>query len=252
MMKRYMDLGASPIIMMTAALALMFAGLYGYSVTKASETLESGALFSAVLILTYVILWMAKVAYKLKEKITSKIDLTVTTGKVLGILTLSASAVIREGVEAALLLNASMMTAPLDTTVGAVLGILAASALSYLYMSRSAKLNWRRFFLYTSLLLVIFSSGILKVGIQNMNNIGLFPTVIDTVYDATAILPEESIVGGLLYVFIGYTPVSPLLPLAAQLIYLAVALWTVGRTYHVQIPRLTPTRETVILPAQSR
>ncbi|MFQ6134569.1 MAG: FTR1 family protein [Nitrososphaerales archaeon] len=251
MMRRYMDLGVAPLVMITVALTLMFAGLYGYSVTSAPEMLESGALFSAALILTYVIFWMAKVAYRLKEKITSKLDLSVTTGKVLGVLTLSTSAVLREGVEAALLLNASMMVSPIDTSIGALLGILAASALSYIYIHRSAKLNWRKFFLYTSLLLVIFSSGILKVGLQNMAELGVFPMLVEQVYDASAILPEESIIGGLLYVFIGYTEVSPLLPLLAQIVYLVLALRMVARVYRLEIPRTTRLKE-IITPQHRR
>jgi high-affinity iron transporter len=236
MMRRYMDLGVAPLILIIIALSLMFGGLYGYSLTQAETVLESGALFSAVLILTYVVLWMATVAYRLKEKIVSKIDLSMTTGKALGIMMLSASAVLREGVEAALLLNSSMMTEPVDTATGAILGISAAAALSYIYIVRSSKLNWRRFFMYTSILLLVFSSGILKIGVQNMTDLGVFPPLVDHIYDASDFLSEESVAGSLLYVFVGYTDGSALLPLLVQIAYLAFALRMVGKVYHLKIP----------------
>lgn len=233
MMKRYMNLGMAPLVMVFAALTLMFLGLYGYAQTGAPETLEAGALFSATLILTYVTYWMASVAYKLKERITSKIDLSVTTGKVLGVLTLTAAAVLREGAEVALLLYAAILIAPIDTAAGALLGILAASVLAYVYIARSSRLNWRKFFLYTSLLLITFSSGIFKIGLEDLVAVGLLPTVGEPVYKAATFLSEEGVMGGLLYVFIGYTAAPPLLPVVIQIVYLAFALKLITSVYHV-------------------
>lgn len=241
-MRRYMKLGFAPLAMVSVAVALMFLGLYGYSQTRVPEMLEVGALFSAVMILTYVIRWMAKVAYSLKEKITSKIDLSVTKGKVLSILTLTIAAVLREGAEASLLLTSAMLVSPGDTVVGALLGVAVASALSYVYITRSVKLNWRKFFLFTSIFLIIFCSGILKVGLQDTVELGFLPPVIERVYDASVVLPEASVVGGLLYVFVGYTETSSLLPLVVQLFYLFFALKMIADVYHVSIPRLLAVR----------
>lgn len=238
MMRRYMDLGLAPLLMIVVALTLIFAGLYGYSVTKALGALEAGALFSAALILTYVMYWMAKVAYKLKERIVSKIDLSITTGKTIGVLTLTAAAVLREGAEVSLLVYAAMLLEPLGTAIGALLGVLAATMLSYVYIKRSVRLNWRRFFVYTSVLLMAFCSGILKVGVEDLVQLGLAPSLLDRVYDASAILPEQGIVGGLLYVFVGYTDSPPLTPLLVQLIYLVFALRMLAPVYHLQIPWL--------------
>lgn len=235
MMKKYMNLGLTPLFMIGIAVALMFAGLYGYASTQAIEALEAGALFSATIVLTYVVVWMAQVAYRLKEKIVSKIDLSITTGKVLGILSLTAAAVLREGAETALLLTPAMLASPADTLLGATLGVLAACAISYVYITRSVRLNWRKFFLYTSLLLITFSSGILKIGVQDMVSLGLMPPIVPRFYDASAWVPEEGILGGLLYVFVGYTENAPLLPLITQLGYLIFAIGMVFRVYHVNL-----------------
>lgn len=237
MMRRYMKMGFTPLLMIGVVASTMFLGLYGFALTNAPETLEAGALFSAVTILTYLTYWMATIAYRLKEKITSQIDLSVTRGKLLGIVTLTATAVLREGIEVSLLLYAALLLSPFDTVIGGLLGIGVAFVISYFYIAKAVKVNWRNFFLYTSILLLIFSSGILKVGIQDMVTLGAFPPVIDTVYDTSAILPDDSIIGGLLYVFIGYTQVSPLLPLLIQIVYFALALVLVGRAYHVEISR---------------
>jgi len=93
------------------------------------------------------------------------------------------------------------------------------------------KLDWRKFFLYTSVLLLLFASGITMHGTQALQELGVLPPIIEHVYNMSAVLPEDSLLGSMLHVFMGYHDAPSLLILLVQITYLVIFGGYIRRVY---------------------
>ena len=102
-------------------------------------------------------------------------------------------------------------------------------------MLGTVKLDWRRFFLYTSVLLVLFASGITMHGTQALQELGVLPPIVEHVYDTSAALPEDGALGSILQVFIGYHDAPSLLILFVQITYIVVFGIYIRRVYSLKV-----------------
>jgi len=198
---------------------------------------EGVAALTAVAVLTYMIFWMAKNSRKLKGELEQKIDLTLSRGQLLGIALVSFVAVFREGVETVLFLSPYAVVDVTATAVGILVAIALVLVLAYLMFRGAYRLDLRKFFTYTSLLLIVFAAGLVAVGVHELNEVhemtGVgIPAVIDPVWDINPILDEKGVAGSLLASLLGYNGNPSLTEVAAYLAYWAVAgtyaLWIYG------------------------
>jgi len=230
-LNKYLWLGSGLAVLASAVLSIVFWTLYGFTESLAGLWFEAFAMFTAVAILTYMIFWMAKNARKIKGELQEKIDVAISSGQLLGISALSFTSVLREGVETILFLSAAASLSFTDTAIGATLGLLVTVVVAVFLMRGTVKLDWRKFFLYTSILLLLFASGIAMHGTQALQELGVAPPIIEHVYDVSAVLPESSVLGSVLHVFIGYHDSPSLLILLVQISYLAVFGAYIRRVY---------------------
>ncbi len=120
-------------------------------------------------------------------------------------------AVVREGVELALFLTAVNFSEPLVGAeapilgwLGGLLGLIAAGIIGWLMFDMSIKMNLRRFFQLTSLVLIVFAAGLVGHAVHEFNELGWIPTVIAHLYDLNALVPQTSTVGQFLSALFGY------------------------------------------------
>ena len=66
------------------------------------------------------------------------------------------------------------------------------------------KLNLRRFFQLTSLVLIFFAAGLVGHAIGEFNELGWLPAISAHVYNLNAVMPETSLVGQFLKALFGY------------------------------------------------
>jgi len=228
---KYLWLGSGLAVVASATFSIIFWTLYGFAESFAGLWFEAFVMFTAVAVLTYMIFWMAENARKIKGELQEKVDVAISSGQLFGISAVAFTSVLREGVETILFLSAAAAVSFTETVVGAALGLFVAAVVAVFLMRGTVKLDWRKFFLYTSLLLLLFASGITMHGTQALQELGLLPPIIEHVYDVSAVLSEDSVLGSMLHVFIGYHDRPSLLILLVQTTYLVVFGAYIRRVY---------------------
>jgi high-affinity iron transporter len=200
------------VVSLTIGNGLYF--LYGGLSGVASEAFEALASLGAVVILTYMVFWMAKNSTKIKGELEEKVDLSLTKGQLLGISALAFVAVFREGVETVLFLTPLVISDIGGTLIGIAVGTITIGLLGMLMLKGSVRLPIRSFFKYTSVLLVIFSAGLLATGVHELmeiakdsgSELGVLTQVAFNVNpgDVTNLLHEKGIIGSILKALVGY------------------------------------------------
>jgi len=218
---KYLWLGTGLAVLASVAVSVVFWTLYFSAESFAGHWFEAAAMYTATIVLTYMIFWMAKNARTIRGELQQKVDVAVSSGHVMGISAVAFISVLREGVETILFLSAAAAISFVDTAFGAALGLLASVLVAVFLMRGTLKLDWRKFFLYTSILLLLFASGITMQGTHALEELGVLPAT-PVVYDASAVLPEDGAIGSILHVFIGYHDAPSLLILLVQITYLII------------------------------
>jgi high-affinity iron transporter len=128
--------------------------------------------------------------------------------------------VLREGVELALFLTATVMTTTEQQTItGALLGLGTAILLGWALFASTLRLDLRKFFQVTGALLILFAAGLVAHGIHEFNEVGMIPAIIEHVWDINFILDEKSLAGQLLKTLFGYNGNPSLTEVLAYVLY---------------------------------
>ena len=89
--------------------------------------------------------------------------------------------------------------------LGGLLGLLGAIIIGWLTFESALRLNMRRFFQFTSVVLVFFAAGLVGHAIGEFNELGWIPPIVPSVYDVNGLIPQTSTVGRFLRALFGYT-----------------------------------------------
>ena len=186
-------------------------------------------------ILTWMIFWMARNGRHLSANIESEVlEATAQQGK-RALFLVAFLAVVREGIELALFLTAtSLASGGLTTLIGAALGLAGSAVLAWLLFSSLVKLNLRRFFLITNILLIIFAAGLVAHGVHELNEVMIIPPIIEHVWDMNWLLNENSFTGEIMKVLFGYNGNPSLTEVLAYIAYCVLILFVLVRD---QLPR---------------
>ncbi|MGE5249887.1 MAG: iron uptake transporter permease EfeU [Bacteroidota bacterium] len=229
-----------------AALSLLVAfllTLFGLELEGPAEPLYEGfTMLLAAGILTWMIFWMSQQARTLKTDLEEGVHRAAASTGRRAIFGLAFLAVVREGVELALFLTASVFaTNTLQTAIGAALGLGTAILLGWSIFATTVRLDLRRFFQVTGFLLILFAAGLVAHGVHEFNEIGLIPAVIERLWDANAFLPAESILGQLMKALFGYNPTPSLTEMMAYFGYMAAILAVLRSSQKKTAPAVTQT-----------
>jgi high-affinity iron transporter len=207
----------------------------GASLEGPAEPIFEGVMmWTAAGVLTWMILWMQSRAHRIKQMLQEEVGAAARMGKT-ALFLLAFVAVLREGIELALFLTASVFAAGVSQTVmGSVAGLAVAALLGWGLYRASIKLNMRRFFQVTSILLVLFAAGLVAHGMHEFNEAGLIPGIVEHVWDTNAALDENSVAGQILKTLFGYNGNPSLSEVLAYLSYFAV-LFTATRPKGVPV-----------------
>jgi high-affinity iron transporter len=178
----------------------------GLSFEGAAEPIFEGVtMLLAAALLTWMIFWMSRTARTLKSDLEADIHKAAfSTGK-RAVFFVAFVAILREGIELALFLTASVFaTDAVQTILGALLGLGTSILLGWSIFAAIIRLDLRRFFQVTGFLLILFAAGLVAHGVHEFNEIGWIPAVIEHVWDVNAIVDENSTFGLLLKALFGY------------------------------------------------
>jgi len=197
---------------------------------KAEQIFEGVTMLIAAGILTWMIFWMGKQARFLKSELEDGVNkAAASTGK-RAVFWLAFLAVVREGVELAIFVTAAFFASNQGETstnliqilAGTILGLGTAVLLGYTIFATSLRLDLRRFFQVTGILLILFAAGLVAHGVHEFNEVGWIPGVVEHVWDVNMILDENSIAGQLLKTLFGYNGNPSLTEMIAYFVYIAV------------------------------
>lgn len=163
-LSRYVYYGIVVAVTAGVLTGVSLLALYG-SISEPSKVLFEGvSAVVAVMVLTWMIYWMAYKGKRVQHHLERKIE-TLASGKTimqaLGISLLTFIVVFREGLETVLFLTPFMVVDPGPTLAGMGLGLISAVALSYAISFAGMKIDIQNFFYYTSILLVLLAGGLL-------------------------------------------------------------------------------------------
>jgi high-affinity iron transporter len=134
-------------------------------------------------------------------------------------------AIVREGIELALFLTATtFIDYQGQILLGALVGLSAAILLGWLLFSATVRLDLRRFFQVTGILLILFAAGLVAHGVHEFNEAGWIPSVIEHLYNINPVLDENSVAGVILKTVFGYNGNPSLTEVIAYLLYFVLVL----------------------------
>jgi high-affinity iron transporter len=145
--------------------------------SKAGEQMFAGTTsLVAVILVTYMVFWMKRIARGLKNELQSKLDYAMPLGKV-ALISASFFAVAREGLETALFIFSNFKTISTDSSpvVGLILGLAAAVGLGVAIYKQSVKINLGKFFTVTGIALVVIAGGVLSYAVHEFQEFGALP-----------------------------------------------------------------------------
>ena len=225
-------LSAVIVSILTALLLTMF----GLSLEDRAEQIFEGlTMLIAAGILTWMIFWMGKQARFLKSELEDGVNkAAASTGK-------------REGVELAIFITAAFFAGDqsqatnniIQTLAGTILGLGTAVLLGYTIFATTLRLDLRRFFQVTGLLLILFAAGLVAHGVHEFNEVGWIPGVVEHVWDVNMILDENSVAGQLLKTLFGYNGNPSLTEMITYFVYIAVVTVFWRRDNRVIVKKVT-------------
>ena len=172
---------------------------------QAEQIFEGITMLLAAGVLTWMIFWMSRQARNIKGELESGVHKAAFEGGKRGLFALAFLAVLREGIELALFLVASVFASDVQQTlIGAFLGLGTAILLGWSLFATTVRLDLRRFFQVTGFMLILFAAGLVAHGVHEFNEAGLIPPVIEHVWDVNPILDENATLGSMLKALFGY------------------------------------------------
>ncbi len=224
--KRRSPVWAGVVVAIVASFAVAGALTYiGVELEGTAEQIFEGTTFLiAAVVLTSMIFWMQYQGRHMKGALEQNMRKTLAgTAAGWGLFSLAFVSVFREGVETALLLTANAFSSNAqDTLAGTLIGLVAAAAAGYLIFATTVRLNTRQFFRVTSVILIVFAAGLIGRGVHEFNEAAMVPEIVAHVWDTSALLPADSMLGNLARTLFGYNPEPSLTELIAYAGYFVI------------------------------
>jgi len=197
---------------------------------KAEQVFEGVTMFIAAGILTWMIFWMSKQARFLKGELESGVSKAVATTGRRAVFWLAFVAVVREGVELAIFITAAFFAGSsaqltgnvVQTLAGTILGLGTAALLGWTLFATAVRLDLRKFFQVTGILLILFAAGLVAHGVHEFNEAGIIPAIVDPIWNLNTFVNEDSLLGQLLETLFGYNGNPSLTEMIAYFSYLII------------------------------
>lgn len=228
---RLVWLGVALAVAFCAAVAI---GLQVWSASlpqAEQEGLETVVAAVAVVVVTYMVLWMRRHARGLKGDLERAADSALASGTAGALVAMAVLAVLREGFETAVFLLAAFNAsgAPLAAGAGAILGIVVATAIGYGIYRGGVRLDLARFFRFTGLVLALVAAGLVASALHTAHEAGWLNVGQAQLFDLSWLIQPGTVVSALLTGVLGLQPQPTVIEAAGWLLYLvpmvAIVAW---------------------------
>ncbi|WP_336792958.1 iron uptake transporter permease EfeU [Gordonia malaquae] len=173
----------------------------------AAELIAGLASLVAVVIVTFMVLWMRKASASISGELKSGLENAMGAGGA-AVTGLAFLAVGREGFETALLMVGYAESGDSGPwpLIGLLLGVLVAVGLTFLLYRGAIRIDFNRFFFYTGLFLIVVAAGIASYGVHALQVYGWLPGLHNTAFDITSVYDQSSWYGEVLQGIFNFRP----------------------------------------------
>ncbi len=192
------------------------------------QIFEGTTMVLAAIFLSWMILWMLRNARHLKGELHRGVEAALARGGAAWALFLLVFfAVVREGVELALLLFAAPGEGKL---LGTILGLAGAIGVGVVIYAFGRSIDLRSFFRVTSILLVLFAAGLVSHAAHEFAEAGVLAAVEGSkLWSTKALLPDDDGLGSILRALFGYRDEPAMIELVTYVAYFVV-VWLAWRS----------------------
>jgi high-affinity iron transporter len=223
---RWVTTGAGLGLAASVGMGVAVGFLSGPLLDLGPDVIGAAVLFLAVVLLTWHAWWMQQHARGIRNEVQQRIDQARATQRLWLVGLIAFTGVFREGAETVLFLWGIMAqaTSPAGwgSVLGGVAGIATAAALGWLIFFGGRNVSLPKFFAITTTLILFLAAGLFSTGIGRLQGLGVLP-LSGPVWDTSAILSDQSVVGSFLSGLVGYRAQPSLLEIGAYVGYLLAA-----------------------------
>jgi high-affinity iron transporter len=245
---RQVWLGTAAAVLICIGLAVALQVISSDLPQRQQEGLETVVGALAVVMVTYMIIFMRRHARDLKGDLEGATASALAAGSSRALVAMAFLAVLREGFETAVFLLATFHASGDATTswLGAVLGIVLAAAIGYGIYRGGVRLNLARFFRITGLVLVVVAAGLVMTAFHTANEAGWLTAGQVQAFDLSWLIRPGTPLSSLLTGVLGIQPYPAWIEVIAWLAYLIPMVIIVAR------PARRPRIEPAAVPAAAR
>jgi high-affinity iron transporter len=205
------------------------------------ELFEAITSILAVVFVTWMIFWMRRFSRRLASDLRDRLEGAIQGGG-FAVVVMAFLAVVREGLETALIFfaaaqNATSSSVPL---MGLIAGIATAVGLGWLIYLGAIRINLAVFFRWTGALLILVAAGIFKYGVHDLQEADVVGGLNTYAFDISSVYDQSSWYGTLLAGMFNVTAAPTVLETVAWAAYavpvLIIFLWPAK-----PIPAVPPT-----------
>jgi len=235
--------GCKKWIISGATLGLLGAFLFALFMDEVESAMDGAGefVFNAIVLglasvlLAWTVVWMSKHGRNMSQRLKQAGTL-VAEGELpmVSLLLVSLAAVMREGGEAVFFLFGAMQMEE-DTNamlIGGLLGLLAGATLGIVLYQGLIRIPMKHVFSVMGALLILLAAGMASQAASNLVLVDMLPPIIDTLWDSSFILSDESLMGEILHVMVGYDSQPSGMQMMVFLLTLGVVTWLYKRAQH--------------------
>lgn len=179
----------------------------------------------AVVILTYMVIWMNRNGRHIKGDLEKNLERVISTGSVVSLVFMSFLAILREGFETVLFLGAlfgNEMDAPVF--YGGALGLVIALIVTIAIFKGMRNIPIKKFFTITGSLIMLIAAGLLTNMIGILQDLHLLPVLKPAIFDLSWLMVDSSEIGIFFKALFGYTHSPSLIQVISYISYFAVIM----------------------------
>ena len=195
------------------------------TLTSQGQELVGGvASLLAVVLVTWMLLWMRGAAKNMSKELGNQLGSAIAIGPA-AVMFVAFTAVIREGIETALLVFDTFAYGTKTTPMlGLVLGIALSIVLATCMYFGAIRINLQVFFKTTGILLIVVAAGILRYGVTDLQEAAVLPGLNNIAFDISHIIVPGTTTATLLEGIFNLVPAPTTASIIAWAAYLVIAL----------------------------
>ena len=199
----------------------------------AQDYFQTGMVLVACVLIVQMVLWMKQHGRTLKRDMEQSLEKSARDANWWGVAILVALAIAREGSETVIFLYGLGFgqSGHVDASqyVAVLIGLALAFFTFYLLQLGGKVFSWRHFFRVTEIMLLFLGAGLFQTGVDKLIDKEILPTLIDRLWNSSAILDDSSTFGSLVATLTGYRAHPALMNLIAYAVYWLVVWFLVRR-----------------------